>query len=426
MNDEQNDEPRGPGESPGRADSTEVRPDEPRRDDLGSGSPPATEPSTKDRPARRSRRTRAAAEPADTRAGRRPRRRIVVGALALLLVAGGAGGVYAFDRAQAAGDDADAAPPRADVVTETIVRGDLTGSTRAQGSLEHSGGSGISAATAGTVTELPDPGQQLGLGDVAFRVDNQPILLLHGRLPAWRPFAYGMDDGPDVRQLEESLAALGHFDGEPDDTFGWPTASAIQAWQGENGLRKTGEIELGRIVFTSGDVRVGSLGVAVGDQVGPGVEVLGVTGLDKIVKIDLELRHQALAVPDKPVTVSLPGGEDVSGYVTSVGVPTETEGPTGTAVRLPVTVTLDDAEAAADLQQASVTVEFASETREDVIHVPVAALLAQPGGGFGVEVREADGTIDLITVETGMFVDGRVEISGDGLAEGQEVVVPSL
>jgi hypothetical protein len=46
------------------------------------------------------------------------------------------------------------------------------------------------------------------------------------------------------------------------------------------------------------------------------------------------------------------------------------------------------------------------------------------GGGYAVEVA---GTHALITVETGLFDDseGKVEVTGDGLAEGQNVVVPA-
>ncbi|MBB5910612.1 peptidoglycan-binding protein [Actinoalloteichus hymeniacidonis] len=374
----------------------------------------------------RSEHARPAAKQDDVARPRKKRRRsLIIGAVVALLAVGGAAGVYAYDRSQAAQAD-ESSMPKADITTETIVRGDLTGSTRVLGTLEYSGGSGIPSAMSGTITELPETGQELKLGSVAFRVDNRPVILMHGQLPAWRSFEYGMDDGPDVRQLEESLAALGFFTDEPDDTFGWPTATAIQNWQGEHGLDKTGEIEMGEIVFTSGDVRVGSLGAAVGDQVGPGADVLGVTGIDKIVSAELDLKDQSLGVLDKAVTVSLPGGTQAAGTVTSVGAPVETEGDMGPKVRIPVTVTLDDAADADGLQQADVSVDFASETREDVFSVPVSALLALPEGEFGVEILGADGAVEEITIETGLFTDGRVEISGEGLAEGQEVVVPSL
>ena len=51
--------------------------------------------------------------------------------------------------------------------------------------------------------------------------------------------------------------------------------------------------------------------------------------------------------------------------------------------------------------------------------MPVAALLALAEGGYGVQV--VDGRHDpLRGGETGLFADGRVEITGDGLAEGTD------
>jgi len=58
-----------------------------------------------------------------------------------------------------------------------------------------------------------------------------------------------------------------------------------------------------------------------------------------------------------------------------------------------------------------------------VLAVPVAALLALPEGGFGVEIVEGN-TTRIVAVKTGMFAAGRVEVSGEGIAEGMKVGVP--
>ncbi len=55
--------------------------------------------------------------------------------------------------------------------------------------------------------------------------------------------------------------------------------------------------------------------------------------------------------------------------------------------------------------------------------MPIVALLARPEGGFGVEIVEGSAT-RVVPVRTGMFANGRVEISGDGIAEGASVGVP--
>ena len=60
--------------------------------------------------------------------------------------------------------------------------------------------------------------------------------------------------------------------------------------------------------------------------------------------------------------------------------------------------------------------------------MPVDALLAQAGGGYAVEVVGADGIHRLVPVTLGLFddADGLVQVTGTGLAAGQQVVVPNL
>ena len=57
------------------------------------------------------------------------------------------------------------------------------------------------------------------------------------------------------------------------------------------------------------------------------------------------------------------------------------------------------------------------------LSVPVTALVAQPGGGYSVEVVN-NGRRFFVPVETGIFASGYVEVSGSGLAPGVKVVVP--
>jgi hypothetical protein len=54
----------------------------------------------------------------------------------------------------------------------------------------------------------------------------------------------------------------------------------------------------------------------------------------------------------------------------------------------------------------------------------VAALLALAEGGYGVQVAEGDAS-RVLAVTTGLFADGRVEVTGTGLTEGTSVVVPT-
>ena len=91
---------------------------------------------------------------------------------------------------------------------------------------------------------------------------------------------------------------------------------------------------------------------------------------------------------------------------------------------IPITVTLTDASATTNFQEVSVTVDLPSEKRTGVLSVPVGALLALSADQYGVEIVEAGGTTRKVPVTIGLFAGGRVEVSGEGVSEGQRVVVP--
>ena len=78
---------------------------------------------------------------------------------------------------------------------------------------------------------------------------------------------------------------------------------------------------------------------------------------------------------------------------------------------------------AAAFDQAPVTVRVVTRAAEDVLAVPVEALLALAEGGYAVELAHDDGTTSLVAVELGAFADGWVEVTGD-VAEGDQVEVP--
>jgi multidrug efflux pump subunit AcrA (membrane-fusion protein) len=71
-------------------------------------------------------------------------------------------------------------------------------------------------------------------------------------------------------------------------------------------------------------------------------------------------------------------------------------------------------------------VNITSSRANNVTIVPVTALLAQPGGGYAVEVVGAGNTRRLVNVTTGVFDDssGMVQVTGN-LTPGQKVVVPA-
>ncbi|MCT2585417.1 efflux RND transporter periplasmic adaptor subunit [Actinophytocola gossypii] len=276
----------------------------------------------------------------------------------------------------------------------------------------------------GTLTAVPDGGAVVKRGQALYAVDDQPVTLLYGAVPAYRTLAPGTE-GADVRQLEENLAALGHTGFTVDEEYTGATAEAVSAWQASQGVEETGTVQLGRIVFAPGEARVDSVAAGVGEPVAPGVPVLAYTGTEKAVVVELDPADQRMARPGATVTATLPDGSTTPGRIAEVATVIEPGDGQGQepATKVRVLVPLADQKAAEMWALASVDVTFTAERREDVLTVPVAALVALAEGGFGVEVV-AGSASRYVPVRTGLFAGGRVEVTGDGLAEGTTVGVP--
>jgi peptidoglycan hydrolase-like protein with peptidoglycan-binding domain len=351
-----------------------------------------------------------------------PRGRIGVGALAAATV--GLVGVLVVG----AGQGGAAPPPRSGPpATATVERTTLTETEEVEGVLGFGEARAVGTRRPGTLTSVAAAGTVLRPGDALFAVDAEPVVLMRGAMPAYRDLGPG-DEGPDVAQLEENLAALGHTGFTVDDEYTSATADAVRDWQEDLGLAETGRVELGRVVFAPGDVRVAEVAAQLGDQVGGG-PVLSVTGTARQVDLDVEVPDRGIVAPGTQVQVELPGGTVVPGTIREVGAAAEQpadDGQPGTdePATVPVVVDVADPAAADAFDQAPVTVTLVASSAPDVLAVPVAALLALAEGGHGLEVVEG-GASRVVAVETGVFSGGRVEVRGAGIAEGTVVGVPA-
>jgi hypothetical protein len=123
--------------------------------------------------------------------------------------------------------------------------------------------------------------------------------------------------------------------------------------------------------------------------------------------------------------VILPGGNAVDGTIAGVGsVATAGDEEANEPATIEVTVTVDDQSKLGMLDQAPVVVELVSARVENVLTVPVAALVALAEGGYGLQVVTGSSS-RYVPVELGAFGTGRVQVTGAGIAEGTRVVVPS-
>jgi multidrug efflux system membrane fusion protein len=347
---------------------------------------------------------------------RRTTRLVIVAGVAL--VAATAAGAYVL-----AQNGAQAAEPEEEPSTATAERRTLRVTEEVTGQLGHGDTQPISGHMPGTLTGAAEAGQTIEQGGVLFKIDEQPVTLLYGELPAWRTLEDGVE-GADVLQLEENLVALGYAaDLTPDETFDADAAAAVEAWQEAIGATVDGMVDLGEVVFLPDAVWVAGREAAIGQQVGGG-PILQVADTDRLVSLDLPVAQRDDLAEGDTLEIELGDGTIVTGTVESVGTALETDPQTGSQT-VEVTIALDEgADGASD---GPVTVNLVRQEREDVLAVPVNALLALLEGGYAVEVIEDDGTTTLVGVEIGLFADGWVEIteaSGRGLDEGDEVAVP--
>lgn len=359
----------------------------------------------------------------------RPRRtaKIVGAGLAVLAVAGTAAGAYAYAGRDDSSTPSDALPP----ATAEVTRGTLTDEVTEGGTLGYGTLVPISSRRHGTVTALPDEGETVRRGEPLFEVDATPVPLVYGTVPAWRDLAPGAE-GTDVKQLEKNLWALGYRGFDVDEDYTDATAAAVAEWQEDLGVEETGKVRTGDVVVQPAAVRIGSLSASLGDQAGNGGPVLSVTDTVPSVTVTLDPADRRMAEVGAAVEVTLPDGSQAAGKVTDASTKVSEESGGGAAEEGEATTMLEvvavltekkGREAAAAYDAAAVDVAFTAGERKDVLTVPVAALVALAEGGFGVEVVDGS-TTEYVPVEAGLFSGGRVEISGEGIAEGTVVGVP--
>ena len=156
-------------------------------------------------------------------------------------------------------------------------------------------------------------------GQPLLTVDGQPVTLLYGSLPAWRPFVPRLTPRADLRPLQRNLAALGFDPGPADGVFGWGTDLAVQRWQQARGQAVTGTIPLGAVAFLPGPLRVTTTPEQPGAPVADGTSVVSGTSLTAGVQVWLPVGGPSIR-PGDPVTVTMPDGTTtVPGTVTAVG-----------------------------------------------------------------------------------------------------------
>jgi hypothetical protein len=371
------------------------------------------------------------------------RRALLVATVSAVVVVAAVGGSLWWSPRHSS-TKADAAVP---VATATVVRTDLSTSIQLSGTLGFAGSYTVSVQGApGTVTALPQPGQLISRGEPVYEFDGTPVFLLYGARPSWRPLANGVTPGADVLELKQNLTALGYANATNltvDTSFTWATNLAIRRWQQATGQPVTGQLALGRVVYEPGPIQILSTPASVGDLTSPGQPVLQASSTTPTITVPVPAAQTYLVHASDMVTVTLPSGTVTPGKVDSISaIASQTQSstsgggssnsPSGPGqASVPAVVSLTDPAVAANLDQAPVTVNITDRTVTGVLAVPITALVALAGGGYGVWVDTGTSSTgsragrSLVAVTPGLFATTLVQVTAAGLQVGDKVEVPS-
>ena len=261
-------------------------------------------------------------------------------------------------------------------------------------------------------------------------------VLMYGTAPVYRTMTQAMR-GDDVSQLQQNLLDLGHAE-SPDFTvdgvFDEATAESVRSWQSATGRTPDGSVGPHDIVFVPGPVQISAwgAGIEIGQDVVTGSTLASLTVIEAPVDGEMSTTQRVVAtlpLSDRnllsegvSVNVELPDGEDLAGTVIDINPAPMRDEQTGESS---VEATIKLLEPASDVWiGATVQVEVTETLIRDALVVPATALLALVEGGYAVEVVGDDGSVRLVGVEPGLFVDGDVEISGAAVDIGMRVVIP--
>jgi hypothetical protein len=317
---------------------------------------------------------------------------------------------------------------------QSVTRQDISSQTQAGGTLGYAGDYAIVNQAEGVLTSLPQAGQVVSQGQSLYQVDGASVVLLYGPTPSYRTLAAGAAasdvTGPDVRELNADLVALGYVSGSDlspaSNQFSSWTEYGVERLQAAIGVEQTGTLALGQVVFLPTAARITAVHGTLGSQAPPGQALLTASSTTRQVTVNLDADEQSdLAVGDQ-VGISLPNGRSTPGRVSSIGS-VAAAGSGGGSPTVPVLITPTDPSATGSLDQAPVNVTITEQTVKDALVVPVAALLARTDGTYQVETVDGRGRHHLVPVGLGLFddADGLVQVTDTRLQPGDRVVVPA-
>jgi hypothetical protein len=149
-----------------------------------------------------------------------------------------------------------------------------------------------------------------------------------------------------------------------------------------------------------------------------------VTTARRIVSVPVTPVLPPVAAGDR-VTIVLPSLARIGGRVVAIRSlsPGQAAAQRGSHPTSVIMVTPDRPGRTGSGSGVAVQVSLTVQSVRHVLAVPVSALLALSGGGYGLEVVTATGGHRIVGVTAGIFAGGMVQVSGAALTPGTKVVV---
>jgi len=216
----------------------------------------------------------------------------------------------------------------------------------------------------------------------------------------------GVDKAAELQQAEEELEEL-------------QLAAKSETFSPTNALASETPIIVGSYITSEGSV------VAANSQ----MYNISSTGVEVVFQIDAS--DQDMVSIGDSVEVELPSEDRIKATISYID-PVVTQGQNGNFIE--VKLDISSTEGFKVYDQAPVDVFVTSEVSQDVLYVPVNALIALAEGGYALEIYNGESEVGVfegvsgvdttyVGVKIGVFTDGFVEVSGN-ISEGMIVVVP--
>nr|WP_296067588.1 efflux RND transporter periplasmic adaptor subunit [uncultured Actinoplanes sp.] len=376
----------------------------------------------------------------------RGRRRFLIGLVtgAVAMAVAGLGAATLIKSPQQVA--AQAAPPSPSLITATVERRVLQQMVVLRGTVEPDRaldvkpvlGDGRSVLSRRTVKA----GDRVEPGTVLAEISGRPVIALSGIVPPYRDIHAGMK-GSDVEQLQSAMRELGYAITDRPGIFGASTERAVRrmyvardydppldqprpprpsAGPAAEATPAPPEVYLpmSEVYYVKSlPARVSTIKAGLGAEVHDTVLTLSVG--DIVVRGVLAAAERDLVKVGMPVQIlDETTGRKAGGRVASIGALRQGD---GSKAGHPITVSATKA-LPSDFTGEDVRLTVtAATTGKAVLVVPVSAVFSAADGSTRVLLAPDDGRRKPVTVRTGATSGGFVEVSGDGLAEGDRVVV---